>query len=78
MVLYARSDVMGVSIAAENGGCGSFHGRPVIKGAPVKVFQLTCPPCESYLRGDRKPRILKYQNDKNTGQTIRQERVADS
>jgi len=50
----------------------------VIKGAPVKVFRLDCEPCESYLRGDRKPKILKYQIDKNTGQSIRQERVPDA
>jgi hypothetical protein len=50
----------------------------VIKGAPVKIFKLDCPPCEAYLRGDRKPRILKYQIDSKTGQTVRQERVADA
>ena len=78
MPLYARSDVMGVSIPVESGGCGQNHTRPVIKGAPVKTFKLTCGPCESYLRGDRKPRILKYHIDKATGQSVRQERVADS
>jgi hypothetical protein len=80
MVLYARSDVMGVSISAESGGCGrpGGHSRPVIKGAPVKVFKLDCPPCEAYLRGDRKPKKLVYQINKTTGQTVRQERVADA
>jgi hypothetical protein len=69
---------MGVSIAAESGGCGQNHTRPVIKGAPVKIFKLDCPPCEAYLRGDRKQKILKYHIDAKTGQTVRQERVADS
>jgi hypothetical protein len=50
----------------------------VIKGAPVKVFKLDCPPCEAYLRGDRKPKKLVYQINKTTGQTVRQERVADA
>lgn len=80
MTLYARSDVMGVNISAENGGCGrpGGHTRPVIKGAPAKTFKLDCPPCESYLKGDRKPRILKYHIDSKTGQSVRQERIADS
>lgn len=79
MVLFSRSDVMSVNISVESGGCGRTggHTRPVIKGAPAKTFRLDCPPCESYLRGDRKPKILKYQIDKNTGQSIRQERVPD-
>ena len=79
-MLFARSDVMSVSIPAESGGCGrpGGHSRPVIKGAPVKVFKLDCPPCEAYLRGDRKPKKLVYQINKNTGQTVRQERVADA
>lgn len=78
MSLYARSDVMSVSIPAESGGCSSVHSRPVIKGAPVKVWKLTCGPCESYLKGDRKQKKLVYQINKTTGQTVRQERVADA
>ena len=79
MTLYARSDVMSVSISAENGGCGrpGGHSRPVIKGAPARIFKLDCPPCESYLKGDRKPKILKYHTDPKTGQSVRQERIAD-
>jgi hypothetical protein len=51
----------------------------VIKGAPAKVWKLDCPDhCEPYLRGDRKQKILKYQIDAKTGQTVRQERVADA
>ncbi len=58
-------------------GCGATHTRPVTHGAPAKVFQLDCPPCEAYLRGDRRPKILVYETDKKTGQVIRQSRVAD-
>jgi len=78
MVLFARSDVLATSIPAASGGCGATHSRPVTRGVPAKIFKLECGPCEAYLRGDRKPRILKYQIDKNTGQALRQERVADS
>ena len=79
MVLYARSDVMSVSVPVGSGGCGrpGGHSRPVIKGAPAKIFKLDCPPCESFLKGDRKPRILKYHIDAKTGQSVRQERIAD-
>ena len=83
-MLYARSDVMSVSTGIailESGGAGSSlggHSRPVIKGAPVKIFKLDCPPCEAYLRGDRKPKILKYQINAQTGQAVRQERIADA
>jgi hypothetical protein len=76
-MLFARSDVCAISIPTSAGGCGATHSRPVTHGAPAKVFQLECGPCESYLKGDRKPKILKYQIDKNTGQSIRQERVPD-
>ena len=78
MTLYARSDVMSVSIPAASGGCNSQHSRPVVKGVPAKVWGLTCAPCEAYLKGDRKQKILKYHIDKTTGQAIRQERVADA
>ena len=81
MSLWPRSDVMCVVVPVESGGCGTpgGHSRPVIKGAPVKVWKLDCPDhCEPYLRGDRKPRVLKYHIDPATKQAIRQERVADS
>ena len=79
MVLFARSDVMSVSVPVGSGGCGrpGGHSRPVIKGAPAKIFKLDCPPCESFLKGDRKPKILKYHIDAKTGQSVRQERIAD-
>ena len=78
MTRYARSDVAGITIPSAIGGCGEFHGRPVIKGAPAREFRLDCPPCEAHLRGDRKPKKLVYETDKRTGQPIRQARVADS
>ena len=59
-------------------GCGATHARPVTHGAPAKVFQLDCPPCESHLRGDGKAKILRYETDKKTGKVLRQERVADA
>ena len=59
-------------------GCGAAHTRPVTHGAPAKVFQLDCPPCESYLRGDRRHKKLVYEKDSKTGQILRQARVADA
>ena len=78
MTLYARSDLMSVAVPVESGGCGQNHSRPVIKGAPAKVWALDCPAhCEPYLRGDSRPKLLRYETDKNTGRVLRQERVAD-
>ena len=78
-MLFARSDVMHISIPVESGGCGNSHSRPVINGAPAKVFKLDCPDhCEPYLKGERKQKILKYHLNPQTGQAVRQERVADA
>lgn len=52
MTVYARSDVMGVTLSREHGGCGATHSRPVTHGAPVKVWGLSCPTCEDHLRSD--------------------------
>jgi hypothetical protein len=49
VVLYARSDVVGVGVPNDGGGCGQFHSRPVIEGKPVKLFAIDCPLCEDYL-----------------------------
>ena len=76
MSLYARSDVMAVSLGEH--GCGATHTRPVTHGAPAKVFKLDCPPCESHLKGDSKPRKLVYELNKATGAPVRQARVPDS
>ena len=46
------------------------------RGAPAKVWKLDCPPCEAYLRGDRKPKILKHKI--KDGRIVSQERVADA
>ncbi|GAA4626885.1 hypothetical protein GCM10023196_036960 [Actinoallomurus vinaceus] len=52
MTVYARSDVSGVSIPPELGGCGEHHRRPVKDGTPLKLFALACPPCERALAGN--------------------------
>lgn len=52
MNLYARSDLMGVGVPVEAGGCGEFHSRPVSDGAPAKSFELTCPQCTVALKND--------------------------
>jgi hypothetical protein len=77
-MLYARGDVMSIAIPSEHGGCNQQHSRPVIKGAPVKLWELDCPPCERYLRGERKPQKLIYETDPKTGAVLRQARVPDS
>jgi hypothetical protein len=52
--LYARSDVAHVALSAEGGGCGRGHSRPVIDGAPVRIWRLECPQCAAspILRND--------------------------
>jgi hypothetical protein len=52
MTLYARSDLVAVTVSADHGGCGSVHARPVVGGAPAKVWMLKCHPCEDFLRSD--------------------------
>ena len=53
MTVYARSDLMSVSISPLHGGCGETHSRPVNEGAPDKVWSLTCNDgCEDILRSD--------------------------
>ena len=51
---FARSDVMGVNIGVESGGCGTQggHSRPVINGAPVRLWKLDCGPCSTALKDD--------------------------
>jgi len=79
MPLYARSDLMSVSIPSTSGGCGDSHSRPVVRGAPAKDWELDCPSCEAYLRGARKPQILKTTpGDPKLGIPAKQERVADA
>ena len=76
MTMYARSDVCSIVIPVPD-GCGAQHTRKVTRGVPEKVFSITCEPCEAYLSGARKPKILKYHIDKASGRTVRQERVSD-
>lgn len=53
MTVYARSDLMSVSISSQHGGCGETHSRPVREGAPDKLWALSCGGgCENILRGD--------------------------
>ncbi len=67
MSLYARSDMMSVSIPRPE-GCGATHTRPVTRGAPAKIWDLGCPTCESHLRGDRKQKIIRASpGDKERG-----------
>ena len=80
MTLYARSDLMSVSIPATSGGCGQSHSRPVRAGAPVKTWALTCPDgCESYLRGEKKAKVIQViPGDKDRGIPSQMKHVADS
>lgn len=53
MTVYARSDVSAVTISTDHGGCGKIHSRPVVEGAPAKLWGLTCHAgCENFLRAD--------------------------
>lgn len=52
MTVYARSDVTCVALSKAHGGCGEVHSRPVVDGAPVKLWSLTCHSCEDHLRSD--------------------------
>jgi hypothetical protein len=53
MTIYARSDLCYVAVSRDHGGCGESHARPVVAGAPAKVWALTCAPCEDHLRSDK-------------------------
>ena len=52
MTLYTRSDSQGAIVAVAAGGCGQVHSRPVVDGAPVNPWALTCVPCEAILEDD--------------------------
>ncbi len=53
MTVYARADLACKIIPVEGfGGCGLPHSRPVVIGAPAKIWALDCPPCEENLRHD--------------------------
>jgi hypothetical protein len=77
MTLYARSDVMSVSIPVQSGGCGKTHSRPVQKGAPSREFKLDCPGCENFLKGGGRTYLKRKPGDKDADIPASQERVAD-
>lgn len=77
MAMYGRSDISSISIPPPD-GCGALHVKKVTRGVPAKHIRIDCEPCEAYLSGARKPRILRYHIDAKTGQTGSQERVADA
>ena len=52
MSTFARSDVMGVGVPVEAGGCGEFHSRPVSDGKPAERFELECNQCSEALKND--------------------------
>lgn len=52
MTVYARNDLDAVAISVSAGGCGDIHRRPVLNGAPIKLWSLTCSGCEDTLRHD--------------------------
>lgn len=53
MTIYARNDVLHVSLSRSHGGCGQGHSRPVENGAPVKTWAFDeCPACERVLLTD--------------------------
>lgn len=79
MTLYARSDLMSVSIPVTSGGCGDTHSRPVNNGAPARTWGLDCPDCEAHLRGDKKKKIIHtIPGDKEKGIPARLTHVADA
>lgn len=52
MPLYARADVLSVSIGQSHGGCGTTHRRPMVQGSAVKIWELSCPQCQGHLAHD--------------------------
>lgn len=55
MTMHSRSDLVAVTLSPAHGGCGQIHSRPVDKGAPVKLWSLTCEPCENTLKAIKDP-----------------------
>jgi hypothetical protein len=77
MTLYARSDLMSVSVPVTSGGCGRTHTRPVRSGAPARDFRLDCPGCEAFLKGGGRTVLTTVPGDKENGIPSSQKRVAD-
>lgn len=80
MALFARSDLMSISIPVTSGGCGATHSRPVTRGRPDKTWKLECDQgCEAYLRGDKRMKIINtIPGDKDRGIPSRLVHVADA
>jgi SAP domain len=77
MALYARSDVMSVSVPIASGGCGSTHSRPVHNGAPARDFELICAGCENFLKGGGRQVLRQNPIDKETRTGGELRRVTD-
>jgi hypothetical protein len=77
VTLYARSDLMSVSVPVTSGGCGKTHSRPVRKGVPDRDFRLSCPGCEAFLKGGGRTVLITTPPDKELGIPATQKRVAD-
>lgn len=91
MTIYARSDLACVIVPTEAfGGCGVQHSRPVHDGAPVKLWELNCPPCEDHLRHDSTwsttmaelpetyDRRLERERDEKMGKLDRENQLAEA
>jgi hypothetical protein len=47
-VIYARSDIMSITVSEAHGGCAQVHERP----EGERLWGIGCPSCEDFLRGD--------------------------
>jgi hypothetical protein len=52
MTVYAQNDICAKVVPDSFGGCNQLHRRPVVNGAPAKIWALDCPRCEDHLRSD--------------------------
>ncbi len=52
MPVFARSDVLSVTVSRAHGGCGEVHRRPFNDDSPVRVWRLSCPLCQGHLSHD--------------------------
>lgn len=70
MPVFARADVMSVAIPVESGGCGQTHSRPVHQGAPVQVWKLVCPRCETPIRKDIESSTVSWTDKEGKKRTV--------
>jgi zinc ribbon protein len=47
-VIYARSDIVAITVSEAHGGCGQLHERP----EGERAWGLVCAQCEGFLRTD--------------------------